>query len=239
MNFTFYLNHLKSTLSCFPYFPLETIFYLVGTITRSKSLKERNNYFLFITEPFLYSFMKKKYDVAIDVGAHKGKYSGFFSFFSKKVYSFEPTPSTFKELKNNMKNFKNVEVIQKVVSDKNQKVNFYLNQESVKNSFVIKSSEKIVLDSITLDYFVFNNSIENISIIKIDTEGAEHLILKGAKRVLESFKPELIIEFHNNKEKVLSILKKSNYEYEMIKENESGFFGWNNHGWLYARACNH
>ena len=47
-----------------------------------------------------------------------------------------------------------------------------------------------------LDDFVAKENLEKIDFIKIDTEGAELEVLKGAIQTLEIYKPKILVEFH-------------------------------------------
>ena len=81
----------------------------------------------------------------------------------------------------------------------------------------------------TLDSFVEENKIENISFIKIDVEGFEPFVLKGAQATILREKPKLYIEMtdewfrkHNSSsEEIIQLLKSWNYE--IYVEVESGF----------------
>ena len=48
----------------------------------------------------------------------------------------------------------------------------------------------------TVDEYCVSNNISNIDLMKIDVEGAELLVLKGASNAITTFRPELIIELH-------------------------------------------
>lgn len=55
------------------------------------------------------------------------------------------------------------------------------------------SSETEEIEAITLDQFVEMNHISKLDFIKADIEGAERLLLAGAKEVLQKFAPKLAI----------------------------------------------
>jgi len=59
--------------------------------------------------------------------------------------------------------------------------------------------------SITLDSFVFKNNIEHIDFIKLDAEGAELDVLKGAKETIEKFKPKLAISVYHKGDDIVAI----------------------------------
>ena len=54
--------------------------------------------------------------------------------------------------------------------------------------------EEIVVDTITLDEYCLNKKIKQIDLIKIDVEGAEMELFKGAQSILTSVRPLIICE---------------------------------------------
>jgi len=74
-----------------------------------------------------------------------------------------------------------------------------------------------------LDKLVRRLNLKSISLIKIDTEGAEYPILLGGIRTIKNFRPNLIIETHpwnyrGCNEKILKLLRKINYNLRILKE---------------------
>jgi len=53
----------------------------------------------------------------------------------------------------------------------------------------------IVVETITLDSFVQDNNLHDIQFIKIDVEGFELRVLKGAQETIKLFKPTIMIEY--------------------------------------------
>ena len=60
---------------------------------------------------------------------------------------------------------------------------------------------------------------DKISFIKIDIEGNEYEFLLGAKNLIKKNKPILLIEIHNNFNKVLKLLYKLNYKEKFYFKN--------------------
>lgn len=50
------------------------------------------------------------------------------------------------------------------------------------------------ISTTTLDNWIADHQIARVDLIKVDVEGAELMVLKGAKRTLQQFKPALIVE---------------------------------------------
>ena len=140
----------------------------------------------------------------LDIGAHIGYHSMNFATLTKgKVYSFEPQPQNYKLLHLNAKinNLKNIHPIMMSLSDIN---------ESSKIPLVSKSKDKgnmgdFTINNLTSNMYAKINSrtldsfnLENIALIKIDVQGWEKKVLKGAEETLKRCKPLLIIEFENH-----------------------------------------
>ncbi len=159
-------------------------------------------------DPFSTSIMQKlvkEGDVVFDIGANIGFYTLLFSKLvgeEGKVYAFEPDPENFSILKKNIEanNINNVILINKAVSDKNEEVDFYINQSNTSGNSMFKenlnqiASSSIKVEAISLDKY-FKNNIK-VDFVKIDIEGAEVRALKGMEKILaKSGNLILITEF--------------------------------------------
>ena len=145
--------------------------------------------------------------IIIDAGAHIGEYTKLFlKNFSKikKVYCFEPHGNIFRILRNNFKKKNKTKCINKALGDKIEKKFFnegYHQRSSTfleinKNSFFYKIKSLILFGKIadltkeikkveitTIDSY-FEDKI-NIDILKIDVEGYELNVLKGASNLMK------------------------------------------------------
>lgn len=153
-------------------------------------------------------------DIIFDIGANVGIYSLIFSKFCKKVYAFEPVPRNIYFLQRilNLNDIKNVNIIKKAVSDKNGMVPFRKGKSYATGS--INEEGHTIVPSITLDSFCQSQKIEP-NFLKIDVEGAELFVLKGAKKTLSEYKPIILMEIHgvNLKNKSFKLLKSFGYNY--------------------------
>jgi FkbM family methyltransferase len=144
----------------------------------------------------------------IDIGAHIGLYSVFFYKLMKgKVYSFEPTPSTVEVLRktihiNNADN--NIIVTQAAVSEKPGVATFYSNDidVSTSNSLVdvdlgdnTTRAGAYEVEVLSTDYFRSQNKL-TVDFIKIDAEGVELEVLKGARETFLQDRPTGILGLH-------------------------------------------
>ena len=157
-------------------------------------------------------FTPKKGDIVIDIGAHIGLYTIISSKrvgANGKVVAIEADPSNFEMLNSNIKlnQLTNVTPLNYAVYSKETKVKLYL--PSGESGFTkyntimpnwINTQEKFVeVNANTLDYLLQLNEIrqEEVNWIKIDVEGAEFEVLKGATNVLSKSKDiAILMELH-------------------------------------------
>ncbi len=116
------------------------------------------------------------------------------------VYAFEPSPYNFNLLKENIKlnGYKNIEIYQKAVGGKGGKMKFFLSPYSNLSGFIKRNGKEkaIEVEVIKLDEFLKEKKID---FLRMDIEGYEIEVLKGAKKTLSSVnKPKYIfIEIHS------------------------------------------
>ncbi|MGI6483583.1 MAG: FkbM family methyltransferase [Methanobacterium sp.] len=144
--------------------------------------------------------------IFIDIGANIGYYTLIAASKIKdgQIYSFEPVKSNYKLLTKNIKinNINNVKAFQKAISNRNGKIKIFidgtnLGNHSLAKNNVIDKTESTEVETIRLDSF-FNNLeeiIEEDFLIKIDTQGAEGLIVEGAHNLLLNKNIKILMEF--------------------------------------------
>jgi FkbM family methyltransferase len=145
-------------------------------------------------------FAKGIYEIntIFDIGANIGQSTQYYSknFPKAKIYSFEPIRNTFNELFKNTHSIQNTHCYQIAMGSQSEEVEVELQTNSQWNSLAgckIESAgkkEKVIVK--TVDEFMSENKIKNISILKIDTEGYEIQVLKGAKKFLNNCKNTFI-----------------------------------------------
>jgi len=144
----------------------------------------------------------KSGDVVLDVGANIGYYTVIFSKLVGefgKVFAFEPTKHFREVLKQNVESnkLKNIEIIDVGLSNKTQKLSIDIGPSSATLHSPdgydhIVGNEDISL--ITLDEFIRSRKLEKIDFIKIDIDGHEPLLFKGAWETLDKYSPVIIFE---------------------------------------------
>lgn len=179
---------------------------------------------IFVLEKFL-----KKGNTFIDIGANQGEYALWAArktTASGKVLAFEPMDEIFSQLKVNISlnpSYKNtIEAIQLGLSDNPGEINLYGKEGSNEgvNTIFPSPEHTFLIQKIELD--TLDNQLEKlqpswVDLIKIDVEGAELQVLKGATKSISKFKPSLIIEI--NKEACQS----AGYEADEILEFLKGY----------------
>jgi FkbM family methyltransferase len=176
----------------------------------------------------------KKDDVFIDVGANLGQY--ILRIKNKfhegvKIYAFEPVISNYEILSKYInKRCLNVILENYAVSDTDGMDVLYIplidnievdtqasidyeNRKMYYNDFAKQEIRKI-----TIDNYVTSNSIHRIDYIKIDTEGNDERVIKGALKSISDFKPVLFCEDMENREN-LEILTGYNYKRYLLTKN--------------------
>ena len=150
----------------------------------------------------------KEGHVVLDIGAHIGLTAAIFGNMVKehgRVFSFEPTASSFATLKetiriNGLQNI--VTPVNMPVTEKSGKVNFFVSDSDtdVANSLVEYEEHKILhaiqLDATSIDDFVSAQNLTRVDFVKIDAEGAELNVLKGGAKTFATFKPLIILALH-------------------------------------------
>ena len=168
---------------------------------------------------------KMKEEVFADIGSYTGdtvldfiKCYGENSY--KKIYCYEITTDIIPTLKNNLINYKNIEIKSLAVSNKSKTL--YLDENSTSNSAnKTKNKGKIKIEAKSLDEDVK----EKISLIKMDIEGDEELALMGAKKHIQNGTPKLLISlYHNNNHyfKLPKLIYSYNKNYKFYLRNYGG-----------------
>lgn len=171
-----------------------------GTITESGEL--------YVIGHLAKKLNKNNSFVFFDVGANRGDYSKALinKFRGSKVYSFEPLPSTFGMLKKETQSFENIYCINKALGAQEGRRKIYSDGagSGLSSFFPLESQaeNKSHMEEVcitTLDSFCSANEIRQIDFLKIDVEGFEFEVLKGAETMIKSNKIRNIqFEFGGN-----------------------------------------
>jgi FkbM family methyltransferase len=142
-----------------------------------------------------------KLDTVLDVGANTGQTAlTVVRYFPKsRVYSFEPVPSTFQELVWNIAKHPNIEAICCAMGDSQGSARITTEPLSGSNTLLLdvglnpnpKSLLQVQVN--TIDAFCAEREIQRVSLLKIDTEGYEINVLRGAERLLAEGRIDFIL----------------------------------------------
>ena len=130
--------------------------------------------------------------VVYDIGANTGFYSLLASAQvgqKGQVLAFEPVPQNLKFLKNNLKNnkVKNVTVYPYGISDREGIV--FFNTGTDRATGHLASSGNLKVKTVSVDFLVNQKKRPIPDYLKIDVEGAEKLVLLGAKKLCKNTIP--------------------------------------------------
>jgi FkbM family methyltransferase len=154
---------------------------------------------------YVAGFMKdsgRKNSIAIDVGANIGNHSVFFqSFLTEYLIAVEPNPDTLPVLKSNLsKNIENYTIYEvglgetpgrgKIFFPDGEKGDMGKARLNIGNGDINVTT----LDAMVEDWQAPKNMAGRITLIKIDVEGMELSVLKGAKKTIEKHRPHLLLE---------------------------------------------
>lgn len=137
-----------------------------------------------------------------DVGANIGWYSLLLSkwFPESQIWAFEPIPSTYETLKQNitLNGATNITANRLGLSDKEGTIRFFFSQSLSVNASMRKLSDEQDLQPVdcpvqTLDSFAAQNDL-SVDFIKCDVEGAELLVLRGARDTIRRDHPIVFAE---------------------------------------------
>lgn len=163
------------------------------------------NLYCAMSEPnemlFMLHFLRES-DVFFDIGANAGSYSLLASGISKSdVYSFEPVMQTRQRLIENLKlNGLPTKFVQScALGSTSGKVQLTTSLDAINH--VVRVTENLPVDSVELKTLDSYAMVAGVSLIKIDVEGFEMEILRGARDFLkQSMLKALIVETNGETE---------------------------------------
>ncbi len=204
---------------------------------------------IFLKDQYCAQEFLKSDSVILDCGANIGMFSLWAHYLcpSAQIYSFEPTESTFEILEKNIKENNLKDIIHPfnvALGDKIQETKIRTTQVGMgSDNFIIDSMRNMqeyisynynkeeIVQMITIDDFVIKNKLERVDFIKMDTEGYEKQILKGAQETIMKFHPIITCSAYHLLEDKIEIPKlvleiEPNYKYRLEKRFEEDFIFW-------------
>lgn len=158
----------------------------------------------------------------VDAGANIGRYSVRVASNLKgkgRVVAIEPEPEVFKTLVKNIKlnRLDNTTPINTACFSKDTSLKFYITKTLGQHSLYGKG-KNIKIKARKLDSILKELNINDANLIKIDVEGAEYEVIKGAEKTISKQKPMIIFESFDEKrtEKIKDFLRKRGYKIKQI-----------------------
>lgn len=170
--------------------------------------------------------------VVIDVGANIGFFTRRFSEWVRPgglVFAVEPEADNFKSLNAMLsrRGLLNVEPIQAVAADCNGTLKLQINPLHPADHRIAETGAEV--RSLTLDSLLHEKGWADVSLIKIDVQGAEERVLAGAAEILSRFQPALYIEvddaalkqMRSSAERVFALLSNAGYAIHRIEDDKA------------------
>jgi FkbM family methyltransferase len=168
-----------------------------------------------------------------DIGANVGQTAIWFNDYFKNanIYSFEPVKKTYSKLLDNTNNIEQIKCFNFALGEKEELINIKLfaEESSTLNSLKelsqnIDSNFTETIQVISGDLFCRQNNINQIDLLKIDTEGFEIEVLKGFSEMVKNSQIKAIyceVGFHSENNRNTYI----NKIFDLMMANNFKFYG--------------
>jgi FkbM family methyltransferase len=146
-------------------------------------------------------------DTFLDVGANIGYHSIFAARCVGEhgnVYAFEPDPSLFTQLERNLKQFPQAHSFPLAIWESDGPMTFARSPSASESGWGSLASvrdfeegEHVQVETVSLDSWGSQVKLSALRAMKIDAEGSELAVFRGARRILAKLSPALILEFND------------------------------------------
>jgi len=169
---------------------------------------------------FFIKYLKEN-DIFYDIGANCGFYSHLAIEFCQEVHAFEPLSDVFTYLYKNLSKENNIFLNNLALSDNSASDFLYIRKNQSGVSTLIPDNPKSEIyiktkvETDTLDRYSIKH--KKPTIIKLDVEGAENLVLEGGIDTIKKYKPTIAMEVRggergrNISQKAVKIIKACGY----------------------------
>lgn len=142
-------------------------------------------------------------ETAVDVGAMIGYHALSLARAigpGSHVWAFEPLPSHFDVMKRNLElnSALNCSAVLAAASNRTGTARLHLSRTNAADNAIFPTGEVrdiLTVRSWRLDEF-FSDNLADVSFMKIDTQGAESMVLDGAERILRNKGLRMIVEYY-------------------------------------------
>lgn len=148
----------------------------------------------------------------VDVGANVGEFTLFAARRCARVYAFEPSAALFERLRSNVEanGLRHVSTLREALSDRVGELTLTEPRATWSDGTRHAGLGSLIpypaaagvqgqtVPVTTLDAFVASERPARLDVMKIDVEGSEFAVLRGAEAALDRFRPELMIELSDD-----------------------------------------
>lgn len=171
--------------------------------------------------------------VAYDIGSWHGFFAGVMAANgANSVHVFEPLPANAERVRKliDLNPAKRITLHPCAVGDRNTEMDLMVMPETSmakleESSFQadLTSTDRVRVAVKTIDSMIASGEIQPPALMKIDVEGAELMVLKGALETLRSHHPDIFAEIHSSVllEQCTNLLKSQGYTIQLLDEDES------------------
>jgi FkbM family methyltransferase len=192
---------------------------------------EANDYNYVIEGPYEHEKVQlSKNDIVFDCGANIGAFSAYAASKGCIVHAFEPIKALHPTVEKNISENGKGAVWDTALSDgSTESIEFTEFTQAIISSGISMIIPSVVSNAefgvtttipcISIDDFVKRENVTSVDFIKADIEGAERLMLAGAKETLRNFAPKLAIctyHFPDDPEVLEKIIMEANPNYRVI-----------------------
>lgn len=168
-------------------------------------------------------------DIIFDCGANMGMFAAYAASKGATVYCFEPTPSTQNLLRKTQELYpNNIIIIPKAISHQTG-VELFCETDNIGANHLassvmtepLQTINVVEVDTISISDFVKENNIIP-TYIKVDVEGSERNLIKGAELFLKDYNPKIVIATYHNPYDTnifINYFSKMDYKYQTDKGN--------------------
>ena len=146
-----------------------------------------------------------KWDTFVDVGASEGLWTINMAKYFDHVIAIEPYPKAYEFLKKNTFSLSNVTILNHALAQRSiskykmiEGPSFNIGMTKRLNDFALLDKqmlEEFHCETFTVEAKTIDSlELKNVDMIKIDAEGEEKNILKGAKDTIKKFSPHIIVD---------------------------------------------
>lgn len=192
-------------------------------------------------EPLVRTFTRliRENSIVMDVGSYIGQYALLAAKYAPKgkVFALEPHPESFERLRRNIfrNKMENIFALRKAAGREAGFLPFEISAQHSQSGLL--PNQGPITDQVEvmpLKEVVERYSLEWIDLVKVDVEGAEGEVLRGADTILERFRPVVIVEMDRYREKVWG----DSPELLCSMLGELGYLLYRLEGWQYKPIAN-